>query len=88
MDFSDALVNGIPLILVVIGLVEWVKSLGVSGNALRIASLIIGAVLGVLYQVSVQVPGDFAGWFGAVVYGIALGLVASGVYDAARSALR
>jgi len=33
MDFSDAIVVGIPLVLVVLGLVEWIKQLGLQGNA-------------------------------------------------------
>ena len=83
MDFGDAIVVGLPLVLIVTGLVEWFKQAGVQGNSLRIVSLVIGLVLGVGYQLSLAVPVDFAGWFGAVVYGLALGLVASGVYDAA-----
>lgn len=42
MDFSDAIVVGIPLVLVVLGLVEWVKQLGVQGNAVRYVSMAIG----------------------------------------------
>ena len=86
MDFSGAIVNGIPLVLVVIGLVEWSKQLGVSGRALQVLSMLVGVALGILYQYSVQPPADFAGWFGAAVYGLALGLVGSGIYDAVRSA--
>lgn len=86
MDFSSAIVNGIPLVLVVIGLVEWSKQLGVSGRSLQVLSMLVGIVLGVLYQYSQQPLAGFSAWFGAVVYGFALGLVASGVYDAARSA--
>lgn len=82
MDF-DAIVAGLPLVLVVVGLVEWFKQLGIQGNALRYISLTIGLVFGVGYQLSLAIPTDFAGWFGAVVYGLGLGLVASGIYDAA-----
>lgn len=86
MDFSNALVAGIPLVLVVIGLVEWFKKMGLAGVWLNVASLAIGLVAGISYQVSLAVPVDFAGWFGAVVYGLGLGLVASGLYDAVRNA--
>ncbi len=88
MDFSNALVAGIPLVLVVIGLVEWSKRLGVSGKPLMVLSMLIGVVLGVLYQFSQQPLEGFSAWFGAVVYGLGLGLVASGIYDAARSATK
>ena len=82
MNF-DAIVAGLPLVLVVIGLVEWFKQLGVQGNALRYVSMAIGLVIGIGYQLSLGMPTDYAGWFGAAVYGLALGLVASGIYDAA-----
>lgn len=88
MDFSNALVAGVPLVLVVIGLVEWSKRLGVSGKPLMVLSMLIGVVLGVLYQFSQQPLEGFSAWFGAVVYGLGLGLVASGIYDAARSATK
>lgn len=83
----DVFINGIPLAGVVIALVEWVKAFGVRGNALRAVSLVIGLALGGAYQYSTAAPVDFGGWLGLVVYGLALGLMASGVYDAARSAV-
>ena len=85
MDF-DQIVNGIPLIFVVMGLVELVKAFGAQGKVLTAASFLIGLGLGVLYQVSIAVPEGFAGWFGAVIFGLALGLVACKVYDAIASA--
>lgn len=85
MNF-DQLINGIPLALVVMGLVEWVKALGVGGRTLTILSLTIGLILGIAYQVSIELPTDFVGWFGAVIFGLALGLMASKVYDAIHSA--
>jgi len=78
-DFSTALINGIPLLLLVMGLVAMIKQLGISGNKLVIASLVVGLVMGVLYQLSLGVEATFTAWFGAVVYGIALGLTASGL---------
>lgn len=88
MDYSNALINGVPLVMVVLGLVEWSKRLGVDGKALPILSMLMGICLGVMYQFSIQPPANFASWFGAVMYGLALGLTASGIYDAARSAIR
>ena len=86
MNF-DAIVAGLPLVLVVLGLVEWVKRLGLAGKAVVIVSMAIGLALGLAYQVSIAVPIDFAGWFSAAVYGIGLGLVASGIYDVGKSIL-
>ena len=86
MEF-DAIVAGLPLVLVVLGLVEWVKRLGLSGKPVVIVSMAIGLALGLAYQISIALPLDFAGWFGAAVYGIGLGLVASGIYDVGKSIL-
>jgi hypothetical protein len=79
----EAIVNGVPLIVIVVGLVEVSKRLGVKGKAAVAVSLGLGVVLGVGYQLSLAVPVDFAGYFGAAVYGLALGLSACGLYDVA-----
>jgi hypothetical protein len=81
MDFSQYVIAGVPLILVVLGLVEFIKGLGVTGNNVKLVSLAIGLLLGVGYQLSVAMPVGFGGWFGVIVFGLALGLVASGIYD-------
>jgi hypothetical protein len=87
--FENVLVHGIPLVVVVIGLVEWFKSFGLAGNILRGISMVIGMLAGGGYMLATNgLPTDFAGWFGVVIYGLALGLVASGVYDAGRSIVR
>lgn len=84
----EQVVNGIPLVVVVVALVEWVKRFGVEGRALNAISMGIGVLVGIGYWYSQAPLSSFTGWFGAVIYGVALGLVASGVYDAARSATR
>lgn len=80
--FENVAVAGIPLLAVVIGLVQFVKGFGFEGKGVRALSAMIGLALGIGYQLSVAMPADFAGWFGAVVFGLGLGVVASGVYDA------
>ena len=85
--FASAAVSGVPLVLFVVGLVEWLKRFGVQGAALNIAAMLIGLVFGGGYMIAQAVPADFAGWFGTAVYGLALGLIASGIYDAAKSVL-
>ena len=47
MDFGSAVIVGIPLVLVVLGLVEWIKQLGVQGNAVRYVSMAIGLIFGI-----------------------------------------
>jgi hypothetical protein len=84
---SNAVVAGIPIVLVVLGLVEWVKKLGLEGKAVLVVSMAFGLLFGAGYQFSTNgFPADFSGWFLVVVYGLALGLVASGIYDALKSA--
>lgn len=81
MDFADVSVKGIPLVLVVLGLVAYLGKLGVKGKAQLISSMLIGLVLGAGYQLSQSVPAGYSGWFGVVIYGLGLGLVASGIYE-------
>ena len=83
--FVNAGVAGVPLVFVVLGLVQWLKKLGVDDKGLIGASMAIGLLLGGGYQIAtVGIPVDIAGWFSTVVYGLGLGVVASGVYDAAE----
>ena len=89
LNLQDILVAGVPLLLVVIGLVEWVKKINVPSNALPFVSMGIGLILGSGYQVAENgVPLDFAGWFAVIVFGLAIGLVASGLFDAAKNIVR
>jgi len=84
--FVNAQVAGIPLLAFVLGLVQWLKGFGFSGQRVRLLSMIVGLALGIGYQYSVSAPVDFAGWFATLVFGVALGLVASGLYDAGKPA--
>lgn len=80
-ELANAYIKGIPLVLVVLGLVSWLGKLGVKGKAQLASSMGIGTLLGILYQVSLGMPAGFSGWFAAVIYGLALGLVGSGIYE-------
>ena len=81
-DISTLLVNGLPLSAVVFGLVEFIKSFGLRGHWLTITSMLLGLAFGVSYQIAnAGLPAGFAGWFGVAVFGLVLGLVASGFYD-------
>lgn len=82
----EQLVNGIPLVALVIALVEWLKRFDIEGKALNAASMAVGVIIGVAYWYAQQPLVGFAEWFGAIAYGLVLGLTASGIYDAARSA--
>ena len=84
MDFGDAILNGIPLVFVIGGLVEFAKKFNLKGEACTALSLGLGVVFGIAYQLQAGMPADFAGWFGAVLYGLALGITTSGLYDITR----
>jgi hypothetical protein len=95
VSFLQAAVKGVPLLFVVFGLVEWGKRLTkkdggqlIDGNGLLVLSLALGLLFGSGFMIMTERPpiaGDwyvlFVYWFGVLVYGIAIGLVASGLYD-------
>ena len=80
--FTTLLVSGIPLLVVIFGLVEFFKSIGVTGKGLTIVSMFLGLFFGVAFKIAGSgLPAGFAGWFTVVFFGLALGLVTSGFYD-------
>ena len=52
---------------------------------LTVFSLVLGLAFGMAYKIAESgLPVSFAGWFAVIVFGLALGLVASGFYDFAN----
>jgi len=87
-EFFNHAVNGIPLIFVVMGAVKFMKDTGgLTGNQLRVASLVTGLLLGIGYQLSLlpAIPVEFAAWFAILIYGLALGVFASTTYDVIKA---
>jgi len=85
LDLTGALVAGIPLMLVVIGLVQYVKEkLGWSGMGVEIFAILLGLAFGFGYHVyaAESVVWSFNFIFEGVIYGLAVGLVATGIYKA------
>jgi len=83
---TELLVGGIPLIIVIFGLVEFIKSFGLAGKIVTGLSLVLGVLFGVGYKIAESgTPATFAEWFAVAVFGIALGLVASGFYKFAEA---
>lgn len=87
--FMNATVSGIPLVLIPLGLVAWLKSLGLKDKKLTISSMIVGLLFGCPYMyiktadqfVTGMPPGVLVGGiFSIIVFGIGLGLIASGIY--------
>jgi hypothetical protein len=84
-DFTQLLIGGVPFLGVIFGLVEFSKKLGLSGNWLTAFSLLLGLILGMAYRFAMDgIPGEFATWFAVVIFGLALGLITSGLYDFAN----
>lgn len=80
--FKDAVVMGVPLVVFVLAFVQWLKSkMELAGKVVEITSVLVGLLFGLGYQFSLGMQPTFAWWFGSVVYGLALGLFASGGYD-------
>jgi hypothetical protein len=87
-DLAQLFVGGIPLIVVIFGLVEFSKSIGLTGRILTIVSLVLGLAFGIAYKIAESgLPLGFAAWFVVVVFGLALGLITSGFYDFADQRL-
>lgn len=86
--FTAVKVAGIPMLAVLIGLVQVFKiQLGTQGKATRWLSMATGVLLGFGYWISANgVPTLFSGWFAAFIFGLALGLVGFGLYDASAEA--
>lgn len=81
-DLNSLVISGVALLPLVFGLVEFSKKLGLSGKALTVESAVLGVLLAMLFQISLNgVPTDLAGWVSVCVVGISAGLSASGVYD-------
>ena len=83
LDLTNALVAGIPLMLVVIGVVQYVKEkLKWEGIGVEVFALVFGVVMGFLYQMYIaeEIVWAFRFVFEGVIYGLAVGLVATGIY--------
>ncbi len=80
MDFGNFVVNPVTLALLILGLVEFVKKFGLSGNKLTLVSAAIGVVLALVYKAA-QMWTAYAPYIELVFFGLAAGLCASGIYS-------
>ena len=85
-SFLATSVFGIPIVLLVIGLVFALgDKFGVSGKWQFVAALVIGLLIAGGYQAAMGTLGySLVAWFSYVLYGLILGLVASLLYDAGK----
>ena len=69
------------VIAIVIGLSQWVKEkAGLTGAAAEWAALIIGVVIGGVFQFATMQPADVRGWLSVALVALAMGLVPSGLF--------
>lgn len=80
MDLGHFVLNPATLLVLIFGLVEYVKGFGIHGNGLRAISLALGVALAVAYRLREATP-EWAGWIEIAFFGLAAGLAASGMYD-------
>lgn len=78
--FSNLTVNGLSFMVLVVGIVQAAKKLGVSGRALTILAMALGTALAIGSQVSALYPG-FKTWFDIIMFGLGGGVAATGYYD-------
>lgn len=82
-EFTEATVSGIPLIVIVLGLTQFIKLLFLARGEIvvRAISAVVGLLIGVAYQYAVLTPQLPSQWLIVAVWGIVMGLIASGIYD-------
>jgi hypothetical protein len=86
MDLGHFVLNPATLVVLIFGLVEYVKGFGMHGNGLRAISMVLGVALAVAYRLRETKP-EWAIWIEIAFFGLAAGLAASGVYDFLKSRL-
>lgn len=76
-------ISGITLLAMVVGIVEFLKRLGLDGVGNIIASVVTGAVIGGLYMTIEQglMPEAAIPWVNVGIFGVGFGLAAAGLYD-------
>jgi len=83
----DLGIAGVNILLLVVGLVEAAKRLGLKGNGSFVLALILGTVLGVLFYLveNAMIPSEAVRWISAALFGLAVGLAGTGLYDLSKS---
>lgn len=81
MDFETLTVNGVSLIALVFGLVEFFKTVfKLEGSKVTVMSAMIGLVVMLTYQLQALLPAEYAAYYHLTITAIYGGLAASGFY--------
>lgn len=81
LDILQLANDAVPIAFFVFGLVAFCKSLGLTGRVLTVVSMVLGLLFGLAYRISIAVPVTLGDWFLALLFGLFIGLAASGTYD-------
>jgi uncharacterized membrane protein HdeD (DUF308 family) len=80
MDLGTFTLNPVTLALLILGIVEFIKKFGLTGNKLRLVSMGVGILFAVVYRLSELIPAAEI-YIQVAFYGLAAGLCASGIYS-------
>ena len=84
MDLGNFTLNPVTLALLILGIVEFIKKFGVTGNKLMLISMGVGILFAVVYKFHELYP-PFEQYIELGFFGIAAGLCASGIYNFVNS---
>jgi xanthosine utilization system XapX-like protein len=80
MDLGNFTLNPVTLALLILGIVEFIKKFGVTGNKLTLISMGVGIVFAVIYKFRDIYP-PTEPYIEIAFFGLAAGLCASGIYN-------
>ena len=75
----DLLIAGIPVLAIIVGLVEFAKTLGLPTKHAPILAVVVGLGAGLVVQAMSVYP-DIAPWVEHAVIGVVIGMAATGLY--------
>ncbi len=75
----DLVIAGVPIMALVVGLVEFAKTLGVPTKFAPVLAIVVGCAAGLLVQTMAVYP-DIAPWVEYAVVGVVIGMAATGLY--------
>ena len=80
MDIQNFVVTPTVMLVLVFGIVEFIKAFGVKGNVLRIVALFVGLIIAAVFKLRELLPAATL-YIDLVFFTLASGLSASGLYD-------
>lgn len=80
MDLSVFTLNPVTLALLILGIVEFLKRFGMTGNKLMLVSMGVGILFATVYKFHELYP-PAEPYVEVVFFGVAAGLCASGIYS-------